>query len=210
MPELAKKNLPASMAKSTLPEVLTLKLPKDGKSIAVMPVALLSRDSDGDGTLLFGDRLLNTTPWGTDSDGNDADTGEVWKPFNKEVDLGTGSTLDNLVPAETGKKIELMILGIEAHNLVDSISLIEITGTLQNGSGGATEGTNISKEVILTISYIYDTTNNYFGGNISQTFPHHTQWSKILEAGESARLEFTGGGTIEHVRCYGIYRYTTN
>ena len=55
MPTLAKKNLPASMAKSTLPGVLTLKLPEDGKSISVLPVALLGRDSDGDGVLIFGD-----------------------------------------------------------------------------------------------------------------------------------------------------------
>jgi len=55
MPTLAKKNLPASMAKSTLPEVLTLKLPEDGKSITVLPVALLGRDSDGCGVLIFGD-----------------------------------------------------------------------------------------------------------------------------------------------------------
>ena len=55
MPTLAKKNLPESMAKSTLPEVLTLKLPEDGKSISVLPVALLGRDSDGDGVLIFGD-----------------------------------------------------------------------------------------------------------------------------------------------------------
>lgn len=55
MPTLAKKNLPESMAKSTLPEVLTLKLPEDGKSISVLPVALLGRDSDGCGVLVFGD-----------------------------------------------------------------------------------------------------------------------------------------------------------
>lgn len=128
MVELAKKNLPESMAKSTLPEVLTLKLPKDGKSIAITPVALLSRDADGDGSLLFGDRLLNTTPWGTDSDGNDADTLEIWYPFNESGTYGTDLTL---VSAVAGKKIELMILGFEiVGNLIVPIPPIEEQGRI--------------------------------------------------------------------------------
>jgi len=52
---LPKKSLPASMDKSTLPEVLLLKLQEEGNCIPVIPVALLGRDSDGHGVLFFAD-----------------------------------------------------------------------------------------------------------------------------------------------------------
>ena len=50
---LNKKNLPASMDKSTLPDALFLKISEDGKSIPIMPVALLGRDDDNVGVLTF-------------------------------------------------------------------------------------------------------------------------------------------------------------
>lgn len=52
---LDKRSLPASMDKSTLAESMLLMIKSEGKSIPIIPVALLGRDSDGCGVLSFVD-----------------------------------------------------------------------------------------------------------------------------------------------------------